>query len=189
MADPLKDLMFRPPANPVTPTLEQLMSGARTAGNIGYEAVVQPIIDVAGMVSQGVTPEGVFGAMGLLSPMKAQAAGKAAERIGAAALSIDGRAFVGPNHVWAHDAARNAGIDGVRLVKEAKQGFLTTDGRFVDRREAERIAHSVDQTAAQEWGLPKGQISGRGVTSEGLAKPDKDFQRRFIEEWQGRLLK
>lgn len=67
------------------------------------------------------------------------------ERLTGAAIRVEGRVFSVQQgtHQCARRAAKEAGVSLDRLDRE--EGFVTTQGRFVDRAEAGRIAFAADQ--------------------------------------------
>lgn len=60
---------------------------------------------------------------------------------------------------WVHDPVTNTGHPR-KVPTDAVQGFMTSEGRFVDRKEAERIARACGQL--------KGPMLGHELTSEDL---------------------
>lgn len=83
-----------------------------------------------------------------------------AEKIKAAAVKINEQVFEGANHTDAlQQAAEAAGVTleemADRLPKEKSDvnGFVTTDGRYVDREEAYRIAKAAEQINTEKLGV------------------------------------
>lgn len=81
------------------------------------------------------------------------------ERIVAAAIRKKGLIMFGPRPLR-HDFPINTAYDlGVRHP-DNEQGFVTSEGRYVDRTEAEELARACGQV--------KGQLLGSVLTSEDL---------------------
>lgn len=55
--------------------------------------------------------------------------------------------------------------NGLKLMRTEVQGFLTNTNRFVDRKEAYKIAFGADQIIGPNKGYPENSI---GLTSEDL---------------------
>lgn len=74
------------------------------------------------------------------------------ERIASAAILYDGKAYTGINHGEAWDKAERRLKKEINVTDKEFQGdgFLTSDGRYVDREEALRIATEVDQLNKEE---------------------------------------
>lgn len=69
------------------------------------------------------------------------------EKIAAAAIKVDDKVFTGTNHGEALDAAAKAGVDTENLASRSLEtdGFVTTTGRYVTRKEASAIAADAGQ--------------------------------------------
>jgi hypothetical protein len=65
----------------------------------------------------------------------------------AAVVAMNGWALMGKSHADCFHQARHAGIEVSSLRDH--QGFVTDAGRYVDRKEAARIAYEADQIAAR----------------------------------------
>ncbi len=69
------------------------------------------------------------------------------ERIMAAAIRQDGVVYTGPHH---HQIIRYMIALGLKRVWR-EQGFITSEGRYVDRTEALRLAKAAGQPPTPEW--------------------------------------
>jgi hypothetical protein len=67
------------------------------------------------------------------------------EKIEAAALRVRGKLFTGTSHLQAIEEANKDFPDWETSGELIEDGFLTDRGRFVDRREAGRIAEQANQ--------------------------------------------
>lgn len=67
------------------------------------------------------------------------------EGIAAAALEYQGELFVGEHHRNAAVELKRAHPDAKPTISELHHGFVTTWGRFVDRKEAKEIAMAAGQ--------------------------------------------
>lgn len=67
--------------------------------------------------------------------------------------------FTTLSFIWNND------IERVAILRSAVQGFLTSDNRFVDRKEAYKIAFDNDQIIGPNKGYSENSI---GLTSEDL---------------------
>jgi hypothetical protein len=84
---------------------------------------------------------------------------RAPESIRASAVRVNGKIYEGPNHIIARDNASKAtglSIDEIidlRENQELPDGFVTSTGRFVDRKTAQDIAEKADQLRAKSHWL------------------------------------
>lgn len=82
-------------------------------------------------------------------------------RIKCAALKTkDGRIFEGRNHGICYQAMKEASVPRIPDARECEQGFVTEDGRFVDRYEAAEIALNAGQTKKLERPLFSEDLTG-----------------------------
>ena len=69
------------------------------------------------------------------------------EQIKEAAIEWEGVVYTGKRHnLILHDSSRPLGF-----LKSGKQGFITTEGRFVDRKEGAKIALESGQIKELNW--------------------------------------
>lgn len=98
------------------------------------------------------------------------------EKISGAAFLHEGKIYSGPSHVMALDDARNAGVAGDQVILgvqngTTKEGFVTSSGRFVDRKEAASIADAADQWRKTGFKLSEEDVKfakEKGITNEAL---------------------
>jgi hypothetical protein len=85
------------------------------------------------------------------------------EKVGRAALKYNDEVFTGVNHgdAFGHLEKKFKDFD----FKQVKDGFITTNGRFVSREEATAIAEQ-----AKQIGKGEGTNSGLGLISEDLLR-------------------
>jgi hypothetical protein len=89
------------------------------------------------------------------------------ERIVNAAMLHKGQIYTGKSHVLAMEQAEKQGIPGEDLFLHGTDGFLTSTGRFVDRRQAVDIARQADQLKYNAPGI-LAALRRAGMSKEAL---------------------
>lgn len=133
-------------------------------GAVAHAAVSKPLERMTKLPAEwtdlalAFTPVGAGGAIGAGTKIaKALKPELGAEKIETAAIRTGkGKVYTGDNHA----DIRKSLPAGTNLGKKAQEGFQTTKGRFVDRKEAGYIAKFGKQT--------KGNVSAAGLHSEDL---------------------
>jgi hypothetical protein len=122
----------------------------------------------AAMIGGGAS----FAERGALGAAGGRALIPAVERITGAAIRHEGNIYSDINHVFALDRAKKAGADMNDVIKNGQEGFLTSEGRFVDRKQAVDIANAADQWAKYGTVGPSEEalqfMRDRGITREAL---------------------
>ena len=77
-------------------------------------------------------------------------------RIKEAAICLDGKVWTGHRH---GDVIQKMVKEGCTKIRESKQGFVTEDGKFVNREEAFEIALACGQIKETEVGGQRTLVS------------------------------
>lgn len=133
-------------------------------GAATHAAITKPLERATGLpadytdLALGFTPVGVGGALGAAGRVLNKVSpGLRAEKIESAAIRAkNGEIFTGDDHA----GIKAALPAGKNLGKKAEEGFVTTKGRFVNRKEAGYIAKFGKQT--------KGDIAAEGLHAQDL---------------------